>query len=63
MRDSRIETLETDPDIFVTLKPGWRLEDAHCFGEYSLRDVQASMKRVKPCDCEECRNLAAPQRS
>ena len=59
MRDRRIETLETDPDIFVTLKPGWRFEDAHCFGEYSLRDVRESMKRVKPCDCQECRRLAA----
>jgi len=56
MKDKRIEYIETDPDIFVELNPGWRLDDAHCFGADSLAEVKQTMKRVEPCECEECRS-------
>lgn len=46
-------------DWFVYLKPGYRLGDAHCFGEETLGEVRASMKLVVRCDCEECRSLKA----
>jgi hypothetical protein len=57
--DRRIETYETDPDIFITLKPGWQYDGAHCFGEDTHADVKRTMKRVKPCHCNECLDLAA----
>ena len=53
--DPRIEVLERQPDIFVTLRPGWQYDGAHCFGEYTMRDVRRTMKLVKPCDCDECK--------
>ena len=55
MHDKRIETLETEPDIFVTLKPGFQLAGAHCFGEDSMKAVRSTMTRVQPCQCCECR--------
>jgi hypothetical protein len=53
--DRRIEMLEREPDIFVSLKPGWRLEDAHCFGEDTMAGVRETMKRVRKCKCEDCK--------
>jgi hypothetical protein len=55
MRDKRIQFLERDPDIFVTLKPGWHYDGAHCFGEDSMADVRETMKSVEPCHCEQCK--------
>lgn len=40
---------------FVYLKDGWRLGDAHCFGEDTVRDIQRTLRMVEPCDCKECR--------
>ena len=54
--DPRIEALETDPDIFVTLRAGWQYNGAHCFGEYEMRDVAKTMRFVKPCTCDECKS-------
>lgn len=61
--DKRIDEIETVEDLtgtsfFVYLKPGWRLEDAHCFGEDTKRAIRDTMKRVKPCDCESCTESA-----
>lgn len=53
--DRRIETLEREPDIFVTLKPGYHMDGAHCFGEDTMAAVTQTMKRVVKCDCTECR--------
>lgn len=56
MRDKRIEYIETNPDIFVELMPGWQYDGAHCFGEDSMKDVRETMKSVKRCDCEQCKS-------
>ena len=58
--DRRIQSLERDPDIFVVLKPGWRLPGTshnpqHEFGEDSIKDVKETMKGVEPCDCPSCK--------
>jgi hypothetical protein len=55
MRDKRIQHLERDPDIFVTLKAGWQYDGAHCFGEDSMADVRETMKSVTRCTCEQCK--------
>jgi hypothetical protein len=58
-----VDELETDPDIFVTLKPGYKLgEDfsqdgrrcQHCFGEDSIADVRRTLKDVTVCACDQC---------
>ena len=56
--DKRIEeiTHEADTEWFVYLKRGFRLDDAHCFGEDSKADISKTMKRVQVCDCIECKN-------
>lgn len=54
--DKRIEILEREPDIFVTLKRGWQYDGAHCFGEDNMRDVRRTMRLVKPCNCDECKS-------
>lgn len=54
-RDPRIESIELEPDIFITLKSGWQLDGAHSFGEYYITDAIETMKRVVPCNCEACR--------
>jgi hypothetical protein len=45
---------ETQPDIFVTLKAGWQMDGAHCFGEDSHADVRKTMRRVVRCQCAQC---------
>jgi len=44
---------------FVYLKPGWHYNGQHCFGEDRKRDIAATMEFVKPCTCDECRELNA----
>jgi hypothetical protein len=45
--DKRIETLETDPDIFVSLKPGYKLPSGDTsFGASSLSEVRSMMKNI-----------------
>ncbi len=60
MKDRRIDEIEQCRDLgrvtyMVHLKDGWRLDDAHTFGEDTMRDIRRTMKDVKPCDCEFCR--------
>jgi hypothetical protein len=59
-----VDELETDPDIFVYLKKGFRLgsdfsQDGngcqHCFGEDSMADVRKTLKEVVPCACDQCK--------
>ena len=45
----------------VTMRSGWAIAPAvapavgcHVFGEDTLREVRATMRRVKPCQCKEC---------
>ena len=55
-KDKRVQELETDPDIFVTLKPGFRFstDPVHCFGEETLSDVLRSLTLVQECNCNQC---------
>jgi hypothetical protein len=55
-KDFRIEaiTREAEHEWFVSLVPGWQMDGAHCFGEDSRRDITATMRRVLPCECDEC---------
>jgi len=46
------------PSYFVYLKYGWRLDDAHCFGEDTITDVRRTLGMVEPCDCDECKKGA-----
>lgn len=62
--DKLVYDLEIEPDIFVTLKPGYRLgtdfsQDGnrcqHCFGEDSLKEVYDTLKdSVEDCECDVC---------
>lgn len=52
--NKKVMILETDPDIFVYLSYGWRLDDAHCFGEDTLSDVVKTLSKVEPCSCSSC---------
>lgn len=62
MSDSRIDQVcderNSGGEFFVYLKPGYRLEDAHCFGEGSRADIRRTMVRVKPCTCADCKKSA-----
>jgi hypothetical protein len=60
-----VDELETDPDIFVNLKKGYKLgadfsQDGrscqHCFGEDSMADVRRTLKDVTPCSCDQCKD-------
>ncbi len=55
--DTRIDEIrrEGDGEWFVYLSPGWQLDGAHCFGEDTRRDVARTMRRVRPCECAECK--------
>ena len=55
-KDKRVQDLETDPDIFVTLKSGFRYstDPVHCFGEETLSDVVRSLALVQKCNCNLC---------
>lgn len=57
--DKRIDEIEPVEGgyLMVHLKDGWCLNDqgCHTFGEDNRRAVKATMKRVKPCQCDECR--------
>jgi len=55
-KDPRIDELrhEGPGEWFVYLVPGWQMDGAHCFGEDTRHDVTATMKRVRPCECNEC---------
>lgn len=62
--DKRIDELcderNSGGEFFVYLKPGWRLDDAHCFGEGSLREIRSTMARVQRCTCGECLPATRP---
>jgi hypothetical protein len=55
VRDERAAGLYGGGGYFVYLKPGWRLDDAHCFGEDTAAAVKQTLVRVQPCGCAECR--------
>ncbi len=56
-QDRRIEEVTGEPgEWFVYLRPGWRLEEAHCFGEATKADIRRTMTRVLSCDCMDCRH-------
>ena len=42
---------------FVYLKPGFRVDNAHCFGEDRLADVWKTMDTVEKCDCHSCKEM------
>jgi hypothetical protein len=48
---------------FVYLKPGWRLDDQHCFGEDTKPVIWQTMKDVEPCTCDECMQLLSQSRA
>jgi hypothetical protein len=61
-----VDELETDPDIFVHLKAGYRLDGdfsqdgrqcQHVFGEDSMKDVRTTLKSVVVCSCDQCNKL------
>lgn len=58
--DPRIDEIETCRDLgrvtyMVHLKDGFRLDDAHTFGEDTMAAIRETMRTVKPCDCRFCR--------
>jgi hypothetical protein len=58
--DPRIDEIETCSDFgnvtyMVHLKDGFRLDDAHAFGEDTMASIRETMRSVQPCDCEFCR--------
>ena len=53
--NKKVSELELSPDIFVWLNYGYKLEDAHCFGEDTLSDVIKTLSKVTPCDCDSCK--------
>lgn len=61
MTDMRIEAIEvvsslSGKSFMVHLARGFRLDDAHTFGADSKAEIAETMKRVKPCQCSECRS-------
>ncbi len=58
-RDKRVEEIrhEGRAEWFVYLKPGYRLEDAHCFGADNPTQIKETMKRVRICECSECKHV------
>lgn len=52
--NKKVDELITSPDIFVYLTYGWKLDDAHCFGEDTFSGVIRTLSSVTPCDCESC---------
>lgn len=63
MKHRFIDQMETEPDIFVYLKKGYKLGDdfsqdglrcQHCFGEDSIADVKETLKSVTKCNCDTC---------
>jgi hypothetical protein len=52
--NKKVQELEIEPDIFVTLNYGYQMDGAHCFGEDTLTDVIRTLKSVEPCDCHDC---------
>jgi len=58
-KDIRIDEIrhEGPGEWFVYLRPGWRMEEQHCFGEDTRAAVRETMKRVVPCECDECQAL------
>ena len=57
--NKKVQELEIEPDIFVTLNYGYQLDGAHCFGEDTLSDVINTLKSVEPCNCQECITFGA----
>lgn len=62
--DPRIDEIERCEDFgrvtyMVHLKDGFRLDDAHTFGEDTKAAIRKTMRSVKPCDCELCRAAIA----
>ena len=55
-KDKRVQELETSPDIFITLKSGFKFtnDPVHCFGEETLSDVIKSLALVQDCNCVQC---------
>lgn len=44
---------------FVYLKPGWKLNNEHCFSESTKSEVWRTMQDVETCDCEDCQEHLA----
>jgi hypothetical protein len=61
IKNKKVNELEIEPDIFVTLNYGYQLDGAHCFGEDTLTDVIKTLSSVEPCDCESCKAGLAEQ--
>jgi hypothetical protein len=66
MKHKYIDSMEYEPDIFVYLKAGFRLDSdfsqdgnkcQHCFGEDSIADVKQTLKTVVTCNCDQCKNI------
>ena len=56
VRDIRVDSIccEAPGEWFVYLRPGWHLDGAHCFGEDTRAAISHTLKRVQPCECNEC---------
>lgn len=65
MKHKFVDQIETDPDIFVYLKKGYKLgpdfsqdgrQCQHCFGEDSMADVKKTLKNsIEICTCDTCK--------
>lgn len=59
-RISEIENIQslTGTSFMVHLVRGFRMDDAHTFGAKDRAEIRRTMKRVKRCDCADCRGAA-----
>lgn len=59
--DHRVEIVDDERaignSVIITLAKGWRFRDQgeHVFGEDTPTKALRSLRRVKPCACQECR--------
>ena len=47
---------------WLYLKPGWirdSCDEVHSVHEWNMRDLAVAMRRVAPCDCNECQSIKA----
>jgi hypothetical protein len=59
--DKRIAAIEQEPDgWWVYLKPGFiHVDGTHQLAADTKREALRGMANVEPCDCDECKQLAA----
>jgi len=61
MRDKRVDEVEPDGGgYFVWLKRGLCAlgeDGCHCFSESTVREVLATLRWTRACECEDCKTM------